>query len=197
MRNNKVRASTPCLGDLVGYGGDPAPVMDRIMQMARDGAVVLQGNHDEMALSPPAQSDRLGEASAGWTHTQLNAEHREFLAVASANGPHPVVFSGPRQRRRTQRNGATLKTNAAHWSSLEAATSESGVRYVFGGHVHQQTLYYKGSGRGPHGLSSPPRVCLFPRQATGNGLPQWVRSVSRGTASRWPCTRCLIWRRAG
>ena len=41
------------LGDLVGYGGDPGPVMDRVMQLTQAGAVVLQGNHDEMALNPP------------------------------------------------------------------------------------------------------------------------------------------------
>ncbi len=56
------------LGDMVGYGGDPSPVMDRIMQMAQVGAVVLKGNHDAMALNPPQQSSVIGEATAAWTH---------------------------------------------------------------------------------------------------------------------------------
>ena len=31
---------------------------------------------------------------------------------------------------------------------LEAATKHPGVQHVFCGHVHQQTLYYRGAGRG-------------------------------------------------
>ncbi|MFM7010412.1 MAG: metallophosphoesterase family protein, partial [Betaproteobacteria bacterium] len=42
------------LGDLVGYGGEPAAVLDQVMDLAAQGAWVLQGNHDEMALNPPA-----------------------------------------------------------------------------------------------------------------------------------------------
>lgn len=41
------------LGDTVGYGADPLPVVERIMHWHGDGACVLQGNHDAMAVSPP------------------------------------------------------------------------------------------------------------------------------------------------
>jgi predicted phosphodiesterase len=34
------------LGDLVGYGADPAAVLDLIGQYASEGAVVVRGNHD-------------------------------------------------------------------------------------------------------------------------------------------------------
>ncbi len=132
------------LGDLVGYGGDPAPVMDRIMQMAQAGAVVLKGNHDEMALSPPQKTEHLGESTATWTHAQLSHEHRQFLAAlpltariqscflvhASANAP------GDWQYVDDERSAS---------ASLAAAAADPAVRYVFGGHVHHQTLYYKGS----------------------------------------------------
>jgi diadenosine tetraphosphatase ApaH/serine/threonine PP2A family protein phosphatase len=30
-------------------------------------------------------------------------------------------------------------------ASLDAASEQPGVRYVFGGHVHEQSLYYRGS----------------------------------------------------
>lgn len=69
------------LGDLVGYGGDPVSVMDCVMQLAQDGALVIQGNHDEMTLNPPTQKNHLGEATADWTHAQLSNEHRQFLAT--------------------------------------------------------------------------------------------------------------------
>ena len=135
------------LGDLVGYGGDPGPVLDRIMAMAAEGATVLQGNHDQMALNPPPESDRLGEATSAWTHGQLTAAHRSFLAglpltarVASCLLVHASADSPEKWRYVEDQRSAA--------ASLAAATADPGVCYVFGGHVHQQTLYYKGSGRG-------------------------------------------------
>lgn len=135
------------LGDLVGYGGDPAPVVDRIMQLARFGAIVLKGNHDALALDPPEKARTLGESSAAWTHAQLTAEHRRFLAElpltarlrscllvhASADAPGDWRYVDD------ERSAA---------ASLAAATADADVRHVFGGHVHHQTLYYQGSGGG-------------------------------------------------
>ncbi len=37
------------LGDLVGYGADPAYVADLAAGMQADGAIVIKGNHDEAA----------------------------------------------------------------------------------------------------------------------------------------------------
>ena len=140
------------LGDLVGYGGDPAPVMDRVMQLVRAGAVVLKGNHDAMALQPPQQSDALGAATATWTHGQMTPAHRQFLAAlpltarlqscflvhASANAPEEWRY---------------VDDERSAGASLEAASTDPAVRYVFGGHVHHQTLYYKGSRGGLMGFS--------------------------------------------
>lgn len=145
------------LGDLVGYGGDPVPVLDRIMGLADGGAIVLQGNHDQMALNPPVQSDRLGEATSGWTHKQLTPAHRAFLqglpltarveacllVHASADAPEKWRY---------------VEDERSAAASLTAATADPGVRYVFGGHVHQQTLYYKGSGRGLMAFTPTPGV---------------------------------------
>ena len=132
------------LGDMVGYGGDPAPVMDLIMQLAQHGAVVLKGNHDAMALNPPQQSDALGAATAAWTHAQLTHEHQQFIAAlpltarmrscflvhASADAPGDWRY---------------VDDERSAGASLAAAAADPDVRYVFGGHVHLQTLYYKGS----------------------------------------------------
>ncbi len=138
------------LGDMVGYGADPVPVMQRVMALAASGAWVLKGNHDELACRPPESSSAsaLGEITAGWTHAQLSNEHREFLDAL------PL----------THEDGSTLLVHASvaapeRWhyvqdersaaQSLAAAVQrDAQVRYVFGGHVHRQTLYYQGSGRG-------------------------------------------------
>ena len=135
------------LGDLVGYGGDPVPVLDRVMQLAQAGAVVLKGNHDAMAIDPPEKSEHLGEATAAWTHAQLSAEHQQFLTAlpltarlqscflvhASANAPGEWRY---------------VDDERSAGASLAAAAADPEVRYVFGGHVHHQTLYYKGGAGG-------------------------------------------------
>ena len=41
------------LGDLVGYGANPCEVVERIRLLTEEGATVLKGNHDAMAVSPP------------------------------------------------------------------------------------------------------------------------------------------------
>lgn len=48
------------LGDLVGYGGEPAAVLDDIMALAAQGAWVVLGNHDAMALAPPRRPPAAG-----------------------------------------------------------------------------------------------------------------------------------------
>lgn len=47
------------LGDLVGYGANPTEVLDVIMEQAERGAIVIQGNHDVMAVTPPEQVNRV------------------------------------------------------------------------------------------------------------------------------------------
>jgi diadenosine tetraphosphatase ApaH/serine/threonine PP2A family protein phosphatase len=132
------------LGDLVGYGGEPGAVVDTIIQLASEGAWVIRGNHDTLAVQPPATLSTMDEVSAQWTHLQLSTAQRHYLQQlpltfrdgnlllvhASADAPERWHYVDQPQR-------AAL--------SLDAAGSD--VRYVLGGHVHQQTLFYRGTGR--------------------------------------------------
>ena len=68
------------LGDMVGYGADPMAVVQRIQGLAQQGAYVLQGNHDAMAVNPPDEVQTIGESTARWTHRQLSPEQRGWLA---------------------------------------------------------------------------------------------------------------------
>ena len=67
------------LGDLVGYGAEPAQVLSEVMDLAQQGAIVLQGNHDALAAFPPTESKAMGDATALWTHEQLSLEQKRFL----------------------------------------------------------------------------------------------------------------------
>ena len=137
------------LGDLVGYGADPVAVLDEVMNLALQGALVLLGNHDEMALNPPSAQGAeatLGSQSAQWTHEQLSAAHREFLShlpltvaqdgllLVHASADHPASWR-------------YVDGEAAAGRCLDQALAEQQGPHVFVGHVHHQTLYYRGAGR--------------------------------------------------
>ena len=67
------------LGDLVGYGADPSAVLQRIQLLTEEGAMVLQGNHDAMAVAPPAEIKTVGDSTAAWTHSQLSEDQRAWI----------------------------------------------------------------------------------------------------------------------
>jgi predicted phosphodiesterase len=67
------------LGDMVGYGANPAEVLQRIRQACAEGAIALRGNHDVMSLQPPGQIKTMGESTALWTHQQLSESHRAWI----------------------------------------------------------------------------------------------------------------------
>ncbi|MES2950664.1 MAG: metallophosphoesterase family protein [Pseudomonadota bacterium] len=135
------------LGDMVGYGADPGAVVDRIRLLAEEGALAIQGNHDAMAVTPPLEIKTVGDSTANWTHHQLSpdqldwishlpltVQHDNILFVhASANEPHLWRY---------------VYDHKAAKASLDGAAAWPGVQYVFGGHVHLQTLYYRGAGDG-------------------------------------------------
>lgn len=147
------------LGDLVGYGGDPVAVIERAQQLAHGGALLVKGNHDAMAVAPPAVVNSVGDSTAAWTHAQLSASQRDWLdhlpmtlqqqklmlVHASLDGPELWRY---------------VIDQRAAGASLDAAAAMTEVRYVFGGHVHQQTLYYRGAGSGLMKFTPTPGVVL-------------------------------------
>lgn len=69
------------LGDFVGYGADPAWVLDQVMALVADGAIAVQGNHDE-AVAQGSMSGMHPDARAvvDWTRAQLNEAQLQFLS---------------------------------------------------------------------------------------------------------------------
>lgn len=135
------------LGDLVGYGADPAAVLEIVEDQARQGAMVVRGNHDAAVLdeNEARSMNAAAEEAIAWTRTQLGEGHRAFLrslplsvrrdAVllvhASAEAPERWIY-------------VTDPARAEH--SLRAAGDAS---YVFCGHVHEPMLYYTGAANRP------------------------------------------------
>ena len=68
------------LGDLVGYGADPAWVVDWVREQVGAGAIAVLGNHDQAVVAGDELSmgPAIGAASA-WTRSVLDAAQLEFL----------------------------------------------------------------------------------------------------------------------
>ena len=144
------------LGDLVGYGGDPVAVLQQVQLLVAQGAWLLKGNHDAMAVNPPAEVQALGEHTAAWTHAQLDETQRRFLdqlpmtiplpfgllVHASADEPHAWRY---------------VMDQAGVDASLAAA---AGASHVFGGHVHVQTLYGRGGNQRLSRYTCPPGLTI-------------------------------------
>lgn len=134
------------LGDLLGYGPSPAPVMERVMDMAAKGAIVLKGNHDELALQPPASVLKNEDQGATWTHNQLSPAQRDFIAGLPLSARWESALLVHASANDPKRWTYVVDARTAQ-GSLDAATEDKSVTHVFGGHVHLQTLYYRGTGR--------------------------------------------------
>ena len=135
------------LGDLVGYGADPVAVVRRAMALLSQGALLVKGNHDEMAVNPPQEARTIGDSTAAWTHSQLDADERSFLDALPLTLQHESILLVHASAEAPELWRYVYERRAAALS-LDAATALAGVHYVFGGHVHQQTLYHRGVGAG-------------------------------------------------
>ncbi len=60
-----------CLGDIVGYGPEPARCLDMVMERA---SVSLMGNHDYAVLYEPNNFNVGAESACFWTRQQLEEE---------------------------------------------------------------------------------------------------------------------------
>lgn len=126
------------LGDYVDYGADPAWVVDFVQARKQEGAIVLQGNHDEAA----AGDGNLGLAdhvipSLDWTRRALSEEQRRWLGSLPLSAQVEQCL--------------LVHANAidpGHWSyiqgRMEAIQSlhATNCQYVVCGHMHEQALYH-------------------------------------------------------
>ena len=67
------------LGDLVGYGAEPAAVIDRVR--ALNPLATIRGNHDKAAcgIEDGSSFNYVARLAAQWTYEALSPEHREYL----------------------------------------------------------------------------------------------------------------------
>ena len=174
------------LGDLVGCGGDPGPVIDRTLELKP--VALIRGNHDKVAagLEPATLFNEVARRSIEWTASVLTPAQVKTL-VDLPKGPMRV----------------TNDLEICHGTPFDED------HYVFDGEDAAQAM---DAASGRICLSSATRICppstrrrtirrrpaptsptmscccrrAAPRSSTSG------RSVSRATATRAPPTGCSI-----
>ena len=133
------------LGDFVGYGADPAWVLDTVAEHVQQGAWAVQGNHDAAVAQLNVES-MVPEARAvvTWTRAQLTPEQIGFLAqlpLTQRDGPRLLVHANPWAP--GQWDYVSGRSDAAR--SLMATDAQM----VVCGHMHDPKLYHlTGTGKG-------------------------------------------------
>jgi diadenosine tetraphosphatase ApaH/serine/threonine PP2A family protein phosphatase len=129
------------LGDFVGYGADPAWVLDRVREAVAQGALAVQGNHDAaVARGATAAMHPDARAVVEWTRSRLDAAQIDFLAslpLTAESGPAFFVHANAFQ--------------PAGWEyilgRMDAVRSlqRTRQRISFCGHVHEPRLFHLSS----------------------------------------------------
>lgn len=126
------------LGDYVGYGADPAWVVDLVREHVARGAIAVRGNHDEaVVIGPRPTMVPDARQVVEWTREQLSAEQLDFLAAC----PMSIAES----------DCLFVHANAyapADWGYVQGRTEAirslraTDQRFTFCGHVHDPGLYH-------------------------------------------------------
>ena len=106
------------LGDIVGYGADPAYCLERAEALLEAGAIGILGNHDAAVTGSSEDMNSAARAAIDWTRLQLTSAHHAVLArlvPAQREGDLLLVH-------------ASARTPLTWNDILEAASAERSLR---------------------------------------------------------------------
>lgn len=124
------------LGDLVGYGADPAAVLDIVAEHATRGAVVVKGNHDASVNGAGGYYNDAAAAAIAWTRSAILPAHHAFIESLPLMVAEDSICFVHASAAAPQRWEYVDSAGAARRSA-----SAAGKPYTFCGHVHHQMLY--------------------------------------------------------
>ena len=133
-----------CLGDLVGYGPDPAAIVESLGALVDAGAVCIKGNHDEAACKTSAGMSENAKIAIDWTRGQLRPPHLEFLSalpMAVADEDRLYVHASAK----TPEKWPYIRSADAAGDCLDATSA----RLVFAGHTHIPVVFHALPGQKP------------------------------------------------
>nr|WP_249158342.1 metallophosphoesterase family protein [Bradyrhizobium jicamae] len=125
-----------CLGDVVGYGGDPEWCVDTMRELVAQAALAVRGNHDDAIGNPSDNMNADAQAAIDWTRARLSEVQRKFLADL------------PMTREEDNRLYVHAEASApSRWHYVRGA-SDAGrsmmatdQHITFCGHIHRPALY--------------------------------------------------------
>jgi diadenosine tetraphosphatase ApaH/serine/threonine PP2A family protein phosphatase len=126
-----------CLGDIVGYGADPAGVLARLMSLP--DLIAVRGNHDEALFTEMGALVPAGIRQAiEWTLTQLSPAQRAFLESL----PYVQEMSDVTFVHASANEPARWEYV---WGTDAAASCLASVKssMVFIGHTHHPMIFYE------------------------------------------------------
>lgn len=137
-----------CAGDIVGYGPDPNPCVERLRDV---GAVSVMGNHDAGAIGRLGLDDFNAYAAEAcrWTGDQLTADSRAYLEgleLTTEREPFTIVHGTPNN---------PLWDYLLSYPQADDAWYVSEASALIVGHSHLAFVCEEGTGMltpGPEGL---------------------------------------------
>ena len=127
---------TILIGDYVGYGADPEWTVDTVMGLVEQGALAVQGNHDQAIGTLSETMNAEAQAAIEWTRGRLDAAQRRFLAelpLTLGEEDRLYVHSEASQPSRWRYVRST--TDAAR------SIASTKAKITFCGHIHRPALY--------------------------------------------------------
>ena len=144
-------AETFCLGDIVGYGAEPEPVIDLIRERC---SLVLRGNHDDAIFTGAEDFNPIARQALETNRRMIEpgllkpAAKRvrwnflKELAPSQLRGDILFVHGSPRDPIREY----VMKTDCAFDPAKMKAIFEMVPRFAVGGHTHQPGVFIEGCG---------------------------------------------------
>jgi diadenosine tetraphosphatase ApaH/serine/threonine PP2A family protein phosphatase len=139
------------LGDLVGYGPDPAFCVEKAARLIEKGALAVLGNHDAAIADGAADMNAIAREAIDWTREQLDDQHKAVLAAlpesqsegdalfVHATARNPLAWeyvTGPQQAERSLRATSARITLVGHvhaphlWRLTSAGTATGHIPMV-------------------------------------------------------------------
>jgi diadenosine tetraphosphatase ApaH/serine/threonine PP2A family protein phosphatase len=125
------------LGDMVGYGADPAAIVDRVREELGRGAIAVQGNHDAAVKGGGEDMNSTARRAIDWTREQLDISARKFLEdlpLTHAQGEVLFVHACARSP------DSWMYVTSAREAGLSLDATQERISVV--GHVHVPAIYH-------------------------------------------------------
>lgn len=124
------------LGDYVGYGAEPDWTVSTVVDLVAEGAIAVQGNHDNAVSNARVPLNAEAQAVIEWTRGELGVGQRRFLAdLPLTQEVQDRLFVHAEASRPESWRYVLDARDAAR--SINATSA----RVTFCGHVHRPTLY--------------------------------------------------------